>query len=215
VRIEPLLDRAVFFLSDRMLHRVLPARAARYCFTLWIDGDGTNSDEDVFLRQKHLDASIPDISQMLACSALQRAVSRAIYREEYADSLQQCMGEWEPAAAAEMLASHRAQLAVRRHVDACRDCCPLSDTCCGRQTVESNQPLASLVDALRATKLRCNAPGSHVGVDSAISCAHCSEAAGPPYKRCDRCRRQEYSYCSRRCQRLHWAAGHQHECQRA
>lgn len=39
------MDRMVFFLSDTMLHRVLPASATRYCFTIWIDGAATNLPE--------------------------------------------------------------------------------------------------------------------------------------------------------------------------
>eukprot|EP01052_Picozoa_sp_SAG31_P041422 SAG31_NODE_6275_length_2093_cov_1.289368_2_plen_284_part_00 len=61
VTIPPLMDRAVLFLSDRMLHRVLPAVAERFCFTIWIDANGTNSDADVFLRP---------VSPLLICRTL-------------------------------------------------------------------------------------------------------------------------------------------------
>jgi hypothetical protein len=42
VVIPPLMDRAVIFLSDVVLHRVLPANKPRYCFTIWIDGMNVN-----------------------------------------------------------------------------------------------------------------------------------------------------------------------------
>jgi hypothetical protein len=61
IRIPPTMDRAVLFLSDRVLHRVLPSVAARCCFTIWIDGSAVNADSDVGLSASHLlvsDASI-------------------------------------------------------------------------------------------------------------------------------------------------------------
>lgn len=61
-------------------------------------------------------------------SAQQRAVSRAVYAEEYAASLDACMRGAE--GHAQMLAAHAA------HLDA----------------VAANAPLARLVDALRALK---------------------------------------------------------------
>ena len=45
VAISVQMDRVVFFLSDRVLHRVLPARAERFCFTIWMDGTHTNLPE--------------------------------------------------------------------------------------------------------------------------------------------------------------------------
>ena len=39
VTIEPTFDRCVMFVSDLVLHRVLPSYAPRYCFTIWIDGE--------------------------------------------------------------------------------------------------------------------------------------------------------------------------------
>ena len=52
VTVPPLMDRLVIFRSDRVLHRVLPASAPRYCFTVWLDGaEGTiNGDDDVNLK---------------------------------------------------------------------------------------------------------------------------------------------------------------------
>lgn len=38
--VQPLNDRMVLFSSAHMLHRVLPAAAERYCFTIWLSGGG-------------------------------------------------------------------------------------------------------------------------------------------------------------------------------
>ncbi|PSC70828.1 coiled-coil domain-containing 94-like protein isoform A [Micractinium conductrix] len=40
VDIAPLNDRMVLFSSQRMLHRVLPSQAERYCFTIWLSEGG-------------------------------------------------------------------------------------------------------------------------------------------------------------------------------
>lgn len=42
VCVEPLMDRAVLFLSDRVLHRTLPSRGERLAVTTWLDGDAPN-----------------------------------------------------------------------------------------------------------------------------------------------------------------------------
>ena len=39
VVVQPRMDRAVVFLSDRLLHRTEPSRRARLAVTTWIDGD--------------------------------------------------------------------------------------------------------------------------------------------------------------------------------
>lgn len=88
VIIEPIFGRMVIFRSDLLLHRVLPCWAPRYCFTIWVDGDSINSDDDVYLRSKHL--SIDQI-EFLKHSPVQRNLSRAIYTEEYKASLYECM----------------------------------------------------------------------------------------------------------------------------
>jgi len=104
--IQPLMDRLVIFRSDLMLHRVLPALKERFCFTIWIDSDATNSNEDVFLKAKHLSVSaIP----FLKTSPLQRVLSRVIYHDEYKQSIIDCMGNDTDASKA-MLASHQAHV---------------------------------------------------------------------------------------------------------
>ena len=42
VVLAPSMDRLVVFESERILHRVLPARKERFCFTVWLDGEDTN-----------------------------------------------------------------------------------------------------------------------------------------------------------------------------
>lgn len=39
VVIPPLHRRAVFFYSDRIVHRVLPSKTRRVCFTMWCNGN--------------------------------------------------------------------------------------------------------------------------------------------------------------------------------
>eukprot|EP00117_Sycon_ciliatum_P036795 scpid5380/ scgid27649/ Prolyl 4-hydroxylase subunit alpha len=92
VVIPPLMDRAVLFLSDRVLHRVLPCNSRRLCFTIWFDSATVNSDDDVFLKAKHLKPSAVDT---LKSTPLQRILSRAVYREEYEQSLLDCFGHAE------------------------------------------------------------------------------------------------------------------------
>ena len=40
VRVAPRHDRLAVFLSDRVLHRVLPSKKERFCLTVWLDGVG-------------------------------------------------------------------------------------------------------------------------------------------------------------------------------
>merc|ERR1712008_129192 len=101
VLLEPLAGRVVFFLSDRVLHQVRPARAPRVCFTFWIDGRVVNGDDDVLLRSRHLSAwkrddgtlDVARALHMLRQSPLQRSVSRALFDDVYAEGLCQCLGQ--------------------------------------------------------------------------------------------------------------------------
>eukprot|EP00389_Voromonas_pontica_P015513 GDKH01024197.1.p1 GENE.GDKH01024197.1~~GDKH01024197.1.p1 ORF type:complete len:354 (-),score=34.70 GDKH01024197.1:80-1141(-) len=90
VKIEPLFDRAVLFLSDAILHRVCPNFAERFCFTIWLDA----APDAVNLR----DHIVPHVSSEVAANAgrlamhlhlhpAQRSLSRAVYAEEYMASL--------------------------------------------------------------------------------------------------------------------------------
>ena len=126
VVLPPLHDRAVLFLSDRMLHRTRPARTPRLAVTTWFDGDAPRVDALRLPPSALLD--VPATAALLRASGMQRAVSRAVYAEEYERSLRACMqgahGE------AQMLAAHAAHL----------------------RAVAANAPLARLVDALRLLK---------------------------------------------------------------
>lgn len=108
VVVPPLLDRAVLFRSDRILHRVRPAVAERYCFTIWLDSDATNADADCNLTARHLSTERMAVEQFCR-SPVQRAVSRAVYAEEFEASLRACMrGE---VGCAELLEEHAAAVA--------------------------------------------------------------------------------------------------------
>jgi len=138
-KISPIFNRLVIFKSNMVLHRVEQCRGrSRYCLTFWIDGDDTNSPEKCNLR---LTASILDdpqalaeAIQMLCDTPLQRSVSRAVYADEYEQSLRECMhGEGSVAEAlAHMLFSHRQHL----------------------QSVKSNPPLLKLVNVLKRERER-------------------------------------------------------------
>jgi hypothetical protein len=131
VALAPLMDRCVLFLSDRMLHRTARSEGARLAVTTWFDGDATNAPQDVGLRLPP--SALADVAGTVAAlraSPQQRAVSRAVYAEEYARSLVACMQGTE--GEAQMLEAHAAHLAA----------------------VAANPPLARLVAALRELKPR-------------------------------------------------------------
>ena len=81
--LAPLHRRLVLFLSDRVLHRVLPCHARRYCFTVWLDGEGTNGAGSLSLDSR----VAPEELHLLAC---QRVLSRSVYSEEYVASMEEC-----------------------------------------------------------------------------------------------------------------------------
>ena len=94
VRVRPKHDRLAVFYSDRVCHSVEPARAERFCLTVWLDGvaGSVNTSEDT---QLSLPASVltdPDaVAETLRLSAAQRSLSRAVYAEAYRESLTRCM----------------------------------------------------------------------------------------------------------------------------
>ena len=106
--IAPLMCRAVFFRSDLVLHSVRPAFADRFCFTIWFDGASTNRSCDCNLTTKLLKTESETV-RVLQQSAVQRAVSRAVYAQEYEDSLAACMSG--TAGHDEMLQAHRQHVA--------------------------------------------------------------------------------------------------------
>jgi hypothetical protein len=93
IKIAPLFNRAVLFQSDKHLHRVLPSVKERFCFTVWCDGLKVNSDNDVLLSKDHLKfTSFDQAEAFFQNSPLQRVISRAVYNDEYKESLIQCVG---------------------------------------------------------------------------------------------------------------------------
>ena len=91
-KIPPLHRRAVLFYSDRVLHRVLPSNKRRVCFTIWIPGTNVNNKRDVVLSKDVLQfTSYDQAVQFFAQSPLQRVISRAVYSEEYLESLLECI----------------------------------------------------------------------------------------------------------------------------
>eukprot|EP00584_Thalassiosira_punctigera_P005055 CAMPEP_0172533462 /NCGR_PEP_ID=MMETSP1067-20121228/6160_1 /TAXON_ID=265564 ORGANISM="Thalassiosira punctigera, Strain Tpunct2005C2" /NCGR_SAMPLE_ID=MMETSP1067 /ASSEMBLY_ACC=CAM_ASM_000444 /LENGTH=327 /DNA_ID=CAMNT_0013318109 /DNA_START=65 /DNA_END=1048 /DNA_ORIENTATION=+ len=90
--IPPLHRRAVFFLSDRILHRVLPSNTRRVCFTMWCNGQGVNAINEVVLSKDVLQfTSYDEAQRFFEKSPLQRVISRAVYSEEYLESLLECL----------------------------------------------------------------------------------------------------------------------------
>lgn len=104
VRVPPLYGRLVLFLSDVVVHRVLPSRARRYCFTVWIDGTNTNSAASLRLDPRASPCAA------LRMDPAQRILSRAVYAEEYAESIRECFRAT-PEQMAAVLESHE------RHVE--------------------------------------------------------------------------------------------------
>ena len=163
--VEPLMNRTVLFLADQVLHRgtcaalvelarvvigtntavVNPAVKPRVCFTIWMDGPHTNTDEAMFLKANQLTmASLP----LLQATPLQRTLSRAVYDERmvfgrvksslichaltfigYVASLQDCFGA-ETRACKLAVAMHHAHI----------------------KQLRSNSKVAAFVDALRAVR---------------------------------------------------------------
>jgi hypothetical protein len=209
VRIPPCFDRAVLFLSDRVLHRVLPAIKSRYCFTVWIDGLAVNDSASVGLSAAQL--KLDDVSvSALQGSPRQRAVSRAVYCEEYDTSLRECMAGAE--GLAEMLAAHAAHVAQQM----------------------SHPQLEPFISGLRALKPSSSACMTWKGgrsevfganseketVATAAGCAACGAAAASTDQvggecwllRCSQC--EGAIYCSVECQVKHWPT-HRAECVRS
>ena len=123
--IAPRHNRLAVFYSDRMLHRVTPSNARRrYCATVWLDGDFDNSTALTLNAREALD-DVEKTAESLARGNAQRALSRAVYADEYEASLVECMGD--APGAREMLEAH---------YEHCR-------------AVKKNEGLKRLVDALR------------------------------------------------------------------
>mmetsp|Transcript_13448 Transcript_13448/g.34460 ORF Transcript_13448/g.34460 Transcript_13448/m.34460 type:complete len:384 (+) Transcript_13448:67-1218(+) len=110
VNVAPLSGRCALFLSDVVLHRVLPNYKRRFCFTIWLDAadaTATNRPNDLRLDVR----SITDVAMDLKLSPAQRLLSRTVYADEYAQSIRDCF-ELTPMQREVLLSSHTA------HVDA-------------------------------------------------------------------------------------------------
>jgi hypothetical protein len=131
VVVEPLLGRAVFFLADRVAHRVLPSHAERLMMTTWFDGLAVNAPGDVNLSlPPSALTDMPATAAALRATGRQRSVSRAVYAEEYDASLRECMQGTGGGVLEGMTQAHEQHLA----------------------TVQRNAPLRRLVEELRRMK---------------------------------------------------------------
>jgi hypothetical protein len=116
-----------------MLHRVTPSTAAkRYAVTIWLDGDFVDprtgaSTNAMTLNLNTRDAlrDVAKTAKALARGNAQRALSRAVYADEYEASLVECMGN-----------ARGVDEMLQAHYEHCR-------------LVKKNQALKALVDALR------------------------------------------------------------------
>ena len=64
---------------------------------MWFNGSDVNSKEDVALSKEHLQfRSYDDAQCFFTKSPLQRVISRAVYADEYLESLLQCIGSNNP-----------------------------------------------------------------------------------------------------------------------
>ena len=111
VAVSPRRNRLALFRSDRVLHWVTPwtGKRPRYCVSFWFDG-AVNAPEDTLLTKDAL--RFPDwdaCAAFFAASPLQRAVSRAVYEDDYAASLAACVRDAEAYAA--MAAGHERAVA--------------------------------------------------------------------------------------------------------
>lgn len=111
--IPPLADRLLIFRSDTMLHLVKPSLRERFALTWWLDGEGTNTSDDLQLRLTQSDmADLRSWAKSLRNDPVQRLLSRAVYDEEYEASLVACMQGSD--GCGEMVAGHRAQVERQR-----------------------------------------------------------------------------------------------------
>lgn len=94
----------VLFLSDAVLHRVMPSTARRYCFTIWLDGEGTNTPASLRLDSRVAPTSLD------ALDPCTRQLTRAVYADEYAASIRDTFAA-SPEQGALILASHEQHVA--------------------------------------------------------------------------------------------------------
>ena len=109
VRIAPVYGRVVLFLSQYMLHRVLPSCNTRYCITFWIHSDSIE-DSPLRIPRGAPTSDMHELVRKLQFASAQRLLSRSTYAREYSESLLACMKDAPPAQLEAMLSGHTAHL---------------------------------------------------------------------------------------------------------
>ena len=103
VDLSPILDRMVLFSSRKMVHRVLPSFADRYCFTIWLSGrsePGTLLSKEQVEKQRNLVRAglskkpgevmtETEAWKLLEIEELRRHALKWVFREEWEESLVQ------------------------------------------------------------------------------------------------------------------------------
>ena len=202
VDVAPLMNRVVFFSSEAILHRVNPATAPRYCFTIWIDGSDVNTDEVLLLKSKHLSLT-PDSINFLCKSPLQRILSRSVYDEEYAESLRQCMGS--TPGATEMLESHTKRVASLMSNAA------VNEFVCGLRALKGKGPPENTTPESNSAVTHEEVELSEESKIDQFACDICGvKGDDDSIKKCARC--FGVRYCGRDCQRIGWRNGHKAVC---
>ena len=146
--VAPRHNRLAIFYSDRTLHRVMPSYAdKRYAMTVWIDGDfvdpATGQSTNASVLNLNANQALSDVgatAKMLSQTNAQRALSRAVYADEYEQSHVECMST-----------ARGAEEMLEAHYEHCR-------------SVKKNAALRSLVDAIREYRREVEATHEEVHV---------------------------------------------------
>lgn len=83
--IQPVSGRLVMFSSRNMLHRVLPSSKERYCFTMWFK-ESVGGVHQTTLPYPSLKEGA-DVQLVLANQEFRRLLGKAVYADEWANSL--------------------------------------------------------------------------------------------------------------------------------
>uniref|UniRef100_A0A383WJL7 Fe2OG dioxygenase domain-containing protein n=1 Tax=Tetradesmus obliquus TaxID=3088 RepID=A0A383WJL7_TETOB len=113
VDIDPLQDRLVLFATTRMLHRVLPSRAPRSCFTIWLS-EGRSKAAGVAPKPLLPPPDSGQPSEALWRFLMQPAVRQHVCKLAYADEWERSILESHPACEATegALDKHRQEVAA-------------------------------------------------------------------------------------------------------
>lgn len=90
VDIEPIDGRMLLFSSCRMLHRVLPSEAERYCFTIWLSqsrGGAAPPNSLASILQRTRSQGEVDCNQLLQEPEVRKCVAKVAHEEEWVESL--------------------------------------------------------------------------------------------------------------------------------